>query len=507
MGRRQRRAYEMIKSDRAREPSDDAAGDDAAGYATASLAVPLALFTIGAAMAWFGYWGKDLHRFNQWVAAYIGIFVGQLAMYAIACWVVLSFRSNRFRAVSLSVLGVVIFFAIIFRVTLAGERPYLSSDIYRYIWDGRVQAAGINPYRHPPKAEELSFLEDDKIYRNINPDDLQWPSPYPPAAQAIFFAVYSIRPSSFTAFKLAMSLFDIITILALMLALARSGLDPARAIIFAWHPLPIYEGAHSGHLESAYIAFLALALLAWTYRKYTATGVALALATLVKLYPALLLPVFLVVQPSHSTQPPLEESAGRKNRLGRAWLLSRVRGLFNKANLKMLFAFAVTLALTYLPYLSAGAKVFSFLGLYIEGEGFVEKGTRYYLLTVARRLVPLPTSVFLIIAVAALGTLTAWWMIRVKRDGKDVARGAMALIGLYLILTTPRYSWYYAWLIPYLCFIPRAGWLYLTSASVLLYLLWYTPLVYPDIPMWLGAVIYFPALAWLAIGERVRGEG
>jgi hypothetical protein len=98
-----------------------------------------------------------------------------------------------------------------------------------------------------------------------------------------------------------------------------------------------------------------------------------------------------------------------------------------------------------------------------------------------------------------------WWMIRVKRDATGVACGAAWLIGLYLILTTPRYSWYYAWLIPYLCFVPRIGWLYLASASALLYLLWYTPLVYPDIPLWLGAVIYFPAIAWLIL-ERMKNE-
>jgi hypothetical protein len=185
--------------------------------------------------------------------------------------------------------------------------------------------------------------------------------------------------------------------------------------------------------------------------------------------------------------------------MSRARLISRVRGLLNKANLKMLLAFIVTVALAYLPYISAGRKVLAFVGLYIEDEGFVEKGTRYYLLTVARKFIPLPTSVFLVIAIIALGTVAAWWMIRVKRDATDVARGAVSLIGLYLILTTPRYSWYYAWLIPYLCFVPRVGWLYLASASVLLYLLWYTPLVHPDIPMWLGAAIYFPAIAWLGV--------
>jgi alpha-1,6-mannosyltransferase len=491
----------MIKANRAPE-----ARADAAPYALSAFAVPVALVTIGAAMAGFYYWGRDLHRFIQWVAAYIGLFIGQMAMYALACYVVTRSRANHSRAVRLSTLGVVLFFALIFRVTLATERPYLSSDIYRYIWDGRVQAAGINPYLYPPKADELRFLKDEKIFPNINPEDLAWPSPYPPVAQAIFFTVYSIRPSSFIAFKLAMSLFDIITVLALMLALARSGIDPARAIIFAWHPLPIYEGAHSGHIEAAYIAFLALALLAWSYKKYSLAGVTLALATLVKFYPVLLLPVFLLVKPTPSTQPSAVKSASLKDKLSRARLMSHVRGLFNKANLCMLSAFVITVALAYLPYINAGSKVLGFLGLYIEDEGFTEQGARYYLLTVVRRFIPLPTNIFMIIAVIALVMLAAWWMTKVERDATDVARGAISLAGLFLILITPRYSWYYAWLIPYICFTPRMGWLYLASASVLLYLLWYTPLVYPDIPMWLGAAIYFPAMAWLAWDIKKKRE-
>jgi len=501
----------MIKALRARLTGGGAVPTD-----LPPLAVPVALVTIGAAMFWFCYWGRDLHRFIQWVAAYVGLFIGQLAMYAVACWVVMrgravGARATRSRAGTLLTLGVVLFFAIAFRVTLSIERPYLSSDIYRYIWDGRVQAGGINPYQYPPEAEELKPLEDDKIFRNINPGDLKWLSPYPPVAQAIFLAVYTIRPSSFIAFKLAMSLFDIITILALMLTLARVRIDPARAIIFAWHPLPIYEGAHSGHIEAAYIAFLALALLSWAHRKHALTGAMLALAVLVKFYPVLLLPAFLVVKPTPSTGHAGEEAASLKNKLGLrkglslAALLSRIRGLFNRANLKMLVGFTVTVVLAYLPYISAGTNMFWFLRGYIEEEGFVDAGTRYYLLVVARALIPFPTIAFLMIAATALGLIAVWWTVRVKGDATDVARGATWLIGLYLILTTPRYSWYYAWLIPYLCFVPRIGWLYLTSASALLYLLWYTPLVYPDIPLWLGSVIYFPAIAWLILEGR-RGS-
>jgi hypothetical protein len=73
----------------------------------------------------------------------------------------------------------------------------------------------------------------------------------------------------------------------------------------------------------------------------------------------------------------------------------------------------------------------------------------------------------------------------------------MALIGGFLLLTTPRYAWYYVWLLPFLCFAPRLGWLYLTSAASLLYLVWYTPFVYPGIPLWLGSVVYLPTMALL----------
>jgi len=65
-------------------------------------------------------------------------------------------------------------------------------------------------------------------------------------------------------------------------------------------------------------------------------------------------------------------------------------------------------------------------------------------------------------------------------------------------LSTPRYSWYTAWIIPFLCFAPRAGWLYLTGASVFLYFLWLIQ-SYPNVPLWIGAAIYAPAAALLVL--------
>ena len=396
-------------------------------------------------------------------------------------------------------LGAILFFGVLFRAELVAQQPFLSSDVYRYVWDGRVQAAGINPYRYKPEAEELSLLRDDRIFPNITAEDRGWLSAYPPAAQAVFLMAYKALPSV-AGFKIAMSAFDLAAVLLIMLTLSGAGLDPARAIIFAWHPLVIFETAHSGHVESAYIAFIALALWAWSRRSYALAGVGLALATAVKFYPALLLPVFLV------TSGGAQDQGGAGPRIeGRARSQS-LANLWNGSNLRMCAGFIATIVAAYLPYIAAGSNLFGFLGGYFSEEGFGGSGSRYFVLTLLRKVLPIPTLVFLIPAALALLWLSARLLVREKRNIADVAQGACAVVGAYLLLTTPRYAWYYLWLLPFLCFAPSLGWLYLTGASSLLYLVWYTPLVYPEVPLWLGAVVYLPSIGFL-VWERLADKG
>jgi hypothetical protein len=255
----------------------------------------------------------------------------------------------------------------------------------------------------------------------------------------------------------------------------------------------IFEGSHSGHLEAVYVAFLALALLAWTARADAMTGVGLGLASLVKFYPALLIPVFLVSTPG-SQGAIAQEQNDDPTRSGFSRLADRV---IHKRNLVMIAAFSATVLLAYVVYWGEGVNSFWFLRGYAEGEGFVQ-GARYFLLDLTRRLLSISTEAFVIFAAVLLIAVAAWQLMRVKRNSADVARGALTLIGTFLLVTTPRYAWYYVWLVPFLCFAPRLGWFYLSSGSVLLYLVWYTPLVYPGVPNWLGASIYLPTLAWLA---------
>jgi hypothetical protein len=113
----------------------------------------------------------------------------------------------------------------------------------------------------------------------------------------------------------------------------------------------------------------------------------------------------------------------------------------------------------------------------------------------------MPTTLYSALAALALGGLAVWWLLRQKRDAMDIAKGALALIGLYLLLTSPRYPWYFCWIVPWLCFLPRAGWLYLTGATILLYTLWFIPNEFPNLPLWLGAALYIPTVLLLAVAH------
>jgi hypothetical protein len=452
------------------------------------------------------YWqARYLPSLKGGISEYIIVSLVQFSLYLGACYLVLRDRGSLWagagRWAKLAALSIVLLVAASFRAELVDQPPYLSSDVYRYIWDGRVQAAGINPYRYVPSAPELADLRDDAIYRYINRREFAH-TIYPPVAQAIFLGVNLISPSSVRGFKIAMSLFDLAAIAAIMLALWRSGLAPIQAIVFAWHPLLIWESAHSGHIESAALAFLAAALLAWSYKKPALTGAAIALATLVKVYPALLLPVFMMSGVAGSS-----ERRGQEGRSTPGGRLARLRAIcLCKSNLRMLAAFAATVLLAYVPYLTVGSGVTGYLSGYLREEGFVDSGNRYFLLGLVREVANVPAVLYSAVAALVLGWFALRALLLHKRTAADVAGVATSMVGLFLVLSSPRYSWYVAWIIPFLCFVPRAGWLYLSGASVLLYLLWLTD-GHPGVPLWLGAALYLPALV-LLIGEhwKLRSE-
>src|SRR5207249_2739621 len=120
---------------------------------------------------------------------FIKLALVQSVLYLIAAWLIFRARNAR------STLIIVLVLAGIFRLSIVFAPPYLSDDIYRYVWDGRVQAAGINPYRYVPADEHLQSLRDEEIYPKINRRDYAH-TMYPPAAEFMYFVTTRISESA-----------------------------------------------------------------------------------------------------------------------------------------------------------------------------------------------------------------------------------------------------------------------------------------------------------------------
>src|SRR5689334_21254247 len=145
------------------------------------------------------------------------------------------------------------------RLVLLPAAPTLSTDAYRYVWDARVAASGIDVYRDPPTAEALAPLRDTAIFPKLNHRD--WRTIYPPLAQAFFRLVYAIRPDSVMAMKLSLGLVEVAAAAVLLGVLHGLGLPAGRLVVYAWHPLVLVEVWGSGHLDA--LALLAIVAALW----------------------------------------------------------------------------------------------------------------------------------------------------------------------------------------------------------------------------------------------------
>jgi hypothetical protein len=132
----------------------------------------IALSTLGVACGALYWQSRHLDSLKAGIAEYVIVFLAQFSLYLGACYVVLRDKGSLWaeagRWSRFAALSIVLFVGASFRAELVDQTPYLSSDVYRYIWDGRVQASGINPYRFLPTAPQLAHLRDDAIYGHIN---------------------------------------------------------------------------------------------------------------------------------------------------------------------------------------------------------------------------------------------------------------------------------------------------------------------------------------------------
>jgi alpha-1,6-mannosyltransferase len=371
--------------------------------------------------------GPTLHtRLGDW--ALIAIFaLSSLAAYAASRLGECTDQRNAIVIILIGAAGM--------RLSLLFIEPTLSTDIYRYIWDGRVQAAGVNPYAHVPVASELALLRDAAIWPLINRADYAV-TIYPPVAQALFLGITRVG-ETVVVMKLGLLFFEGVTVAAIIALIKRLGMSPARIAAYAWHPLPVWEIAGNGHVDAAMIALLMMSLLVFINGRWLLAGVLATLGALIKGTALLSLPVF-----------------------WRPW------------DWKLPAVAVATIVVAYLPYLSVGSGVLGFLGTYIEEEGFSE-GRGFRLVWLLEQVTgPLPSLVgglYVGAAALVLASLALAVGFRVDRSEGTAIRSLNWLLIAFLVLSTPHYPWYFLVLAPFLALAPTATAWTLTTASVLLH--------------------------------------
>ena len=318
--------------------------------------------------------------------------------------------------------------AIALRAPLWPMAPTLSDDLQRYRWEAKVQAQGWNPYAIAPDDPRLALLRDK--YYEIMPGREQ-PAIYPPVTQLVFRATWTFFPGP-TAFKTTFAAADVLVILVLAWIFWQEADRDFRIAVYAWSPLVIVEFAGSGHNDV--LALLGIVCGLAVMKKWPAlASIPITLAALAKVFPALLLPVW----------------------IGRAGWRKKKDGWWSAG-------LAVLVGLLMLaPYWNA-------LGMFRANMTHYEATWKNYhasLYTVIDWLTGGKTKIPVYVAAVVTWGLAFWlaW----KRA--EPARAAYLLIGTLLAFVPNGYSWYFTWIVPLLCFFPNPAWLMITVLQFLSY--------------------------------------
>jgi alpha-1,6-mannosyltransferase len=344
---------------------------------------------------------------------------------------------GRFAGGSNRVLALCLVLAAAWRVPLLLSPPTLSTDVYRYVWDGRIQRLGYDPYIVVPSNSAVRHLHTAETLLMNHPD---FPTPYPAAAELFFRAVIMVDDSA-RALKWAIFVCDAAIVAVLLWWLSASTRSPWWVLAYAWNPLIALESAGNGHVDLLGALWLVLTAASLARGRRTVAAVAFALAVGVKFVPVTLAPLF-----------------WRRIRLRDAALCVGV------------------LAALYIPFLRQGRLPLGSLGAYLAYWRF---NAPVY--SALERVFPTAGLVGLPVGLGFAVALRARW--HLPLDSPE----AWAWPAATTLLFAPTiYPWYLLWITPFL-FTPRTLPLAVWTVSSLA--------VYWSLPVWATTVVeYGPVL-------------
>lgn len=413
-------------------------------------------------------------------------------------------------------IGLVLVVALLARIVLVVSLPIQEDDIYRYLWDGRVVAAGLDPYRSSPEdidgfargaagvfpgdpalLEELVALRDSTpalavVFSRIN--NRGFATVYPPFAQCVFALHAALVPPAASAYaqvvamKAVLLLFDAGTLVLLLVLLRSVAMPAGLSVLYAWCPLVLKEVANSGHMDSIPTFFVVLALLAHVRRRGLLAGLALGAAVAAKVFALILLPLVcrglaagkgLGEQYDRGKQGGAGEAPGPRRAVGAALsVLTAALAVIvpfwaafpdgDGRRAWTLFDFALSWEMH--------DAAFAWIGW--AWESLVGGGKWAFSLGGVRGAVAWSHLLALGTVLAALAALIAALLVRTPREAPAPhgLRSAFAALAALFLLGPLGFPWYFLWCVPLLPFTTLRVWLFLPALLMVYYLrfwFWY----------------------------------
>lgn len=218
------------------------------------------------------------------IISYTISFVLSSIVFIAACVVIVKNEISVKYVISLVAIGVIL------RIIFIPIHPTGSDDYYRYVWDGKVQASGINPYEYAPSDQALSFLHTENLPRLVNHAEMK--TIYPPLAEIVFYTAYLIGGDSYLGIKLLILIAGLFTLYGLFLILKKLKLDYKNLLVYALCPLPIFEFFTDGHLDIFGIALMIFSLFFYLDKKKILSYIFLGLSLSIKPLGLILIPIF-----------------------------------------------------------------------------------------------------------------------------------------------------------------------------------------------------------------------
>jgi hypothetical protein len=290
----------------------------------------------------------------------------------------------------------------------------LCDDMNRYVWEGKIQNAGYNPFALAPDAEALIPLRDAN-WEGINHKHL--PAIYPPLAQLTFRCCHALHPDG-RFFRGVFTLFDLLLLPVLFGIAARYGMARRHLLLYALNPLVLLFVAGEGHLDPLYIFFLMAAALAWMRGREGLSFLLLGASCMMKLIPVAFFPLMV-----------------RRRNWRKAWLC------FVPFLLAIPFARGgvdlLEVPLNYAETFYYNAALFSILSSFLSNYTASAWCWAFFLLA----------AVFIFFLVP------------------DLLRGFYLLAGAYLLCSPIVHPWYFLLIVPFLPFFRSFPWFLLLALA------------------------------------------